>query len=265
MSARVPHIPHIPHAPHLHVGESADASDHPVSRRARGEGAPDLVTRVHTKLRSLIVHGRLAPGSRIVESAIAERLGVSRTPVRGALQQLQREGFVVARSSAKRVQLNVAPLSREDGRELFWVVGELEGLAAHHAAELPDDARLPLVRLLREINGELRAESTARRPDAQHIFDLHTRFHQSYVDVAAGRRLLALHEVIKPQAERYRRFYSTILGGAIEPSLREHDEIIEHIAAGRAEEAAWAARQNWRNAADRLIRTIDLKGEFGGW
>lgn len=231
----------------------------------RHEGEPDLATQVHRKLRSLIVLGHLAPGSRVVESTVAERLGVSRTPVRGALQQLQREGFVVARESARRTQLTIAPLSREDGHELFWVVGELEGLAAHNAAALPDAARAELVRQLRTINEGLRSESRAARPDARHIFDLHTRFHQSYVDAAAGARLLALHEVIKPQAERYRRFYSTALGGAIGPSLDEHEAIIGHIAAGQAEEAARAARQNWRNAAERLVQTIELKGEMGGW
>lgn len=231
----------------------------------REDGEPDLATQVHRKLRSLIVLGQLAPGSRVVESAIAERLGVSRTPVRGALQQLQREGFVVSREAAKRAQLTIAPLSRDDGRELFWVVGELEGLAAHHAAALDDDARAGLVRELRAINEDLRAESLAARPDAHRIFDLHTRFHQSYVDAASGPRLLALHEVIKPQAERYRRFYSTALGGAIEPSLNEHDAIIDHVAGGRPDEAALAARQNWRNAAERLAHTIEVKGELGGW
>lgn len=235
------------------------------ARCLRHDGAADLATQVHRKLRSLIVLGQLAPGSRVVESAVAERLGVSRTPVRGALQQLQREGFVVSREAAKRAQLTIAPLSREDGRELFWVVGELEGLAAHLAATLPDPEREGLARQLGDINEALRSESLAARPDPHHIFDLHTRFHQSYVDAAAGARLLGLHEVIKPQAERYRRFYSTALGGAIGPSLDEHEAIIGHIAAGRAEEAARAARQNWRNAAERLVHTIDQQGELGGW
>ncbi|MHB1225154.1 MAG: GntR family transcriptional regulator [Gemmatimonadaceae bacterium] len=235
------------------------------ARCLRHDGASDLATQVHRKLRSLIVLGQLAPGSRIVESAVAERLGVSRTPVRGALQQLQREGFVVAREAARRTQLTIAPLSREDGCELFWVVGELEGLAAHLAASLPDSDRDALVGQLRAINEELRSESLAARPDTHHIFDLHTRFHQSYVDAAAGARLRGLHEVIKPQAERYRRFYSTALGGAIGPSLDEHEAIIGHIADGRADEAARAARENWRNAAERLVRTIELKGELGGW
>jgi len=54
---------------------------------------PDMVYR---ELRELIVSGRLAPGTRLVETMVADRLGVSRTPVRSAFQRLQQEGYAVA-------------------------------------------------------------------------------------------------------------------------------------------------------------------------
>ncbi|MFB6240160.1 MAG: GntR family transcriptional regulator, partial [Gemmatimonadota bacterium] len=52
----------------------------------------------YTRLRELIVRGQLAPGSRIIETDVAERLGVSRTPVRSALQRLEQEGFIESES-----------------------------------------------------------------------------------------------------------------------------------------------------------------------
>jgi len=55
----------------------------------------DSLTLAFQRLREMIVSGQLSPGSRIIESELAERLGVSRTPVRGALQLLQREGLVI--------------------------------------------------------------------------------------------------------------------------------------------------------------------------
>ena len=85
---------------------------------------------VYERLRELIIDGRLAPGTRIVETDVAARLGVSRTPVRGALQRLQQEGFVVDSPTLQQTRPTVAPLTSEDARELFLLVGALEGLAA---------------------------------------------------------------------------------------------------------------------------------------
>src|SRR6058998_4258214 len=92
---------------------------------------------VYARLRDLIVQGSLAPGSRIVETEIASRLGVSRTPVREALQRLQQEGFVNGAPGAQQSRLTVAPLTRADVHELLNIVGELEGLGARWAAGLP--------------------------------------------------------------------------------------------------------------------------------
>src|ERR687889_2594538 len=89
---------------------------------------------VYERLRELIIDGRLAPGTRIVETEVAARLGVSRTPVRGALQRLQQEGYVVDSPTLQQTRPTVAPLTSDDARDLFLLVGALEGLAAYRAA-----------------------------------------------------------------------------------------------------------------------------------
>src|SRR5688572_4028025 len=89
---------------------------------------------VYARLRDLIVQGSLGPGSRIVETEIATRLGVSRTPVREALQRLQQEGFVIGAPGAQQSRLTVAPLTRDDVHELLDIVGALEGLGAYRGA-----------------------------------------------------------------------------------------------------------------------------------
>jgi DNA-binding GntR family transcriptional regulator len=94
----------------------------------------DRVTLAYRRLRELIVTGRLAPGSRIIETAVAARLGVSRTPVRAALQRLQQEGYVVVASPGQQSRMAVAPLTQEDAIELFGMVSAVEGLAANGAA-----------------------------------------------------------------------------------------------------------------------------------
>jgi DNA-binding GntR family transcriptional regulator len=226
---------------------------------------PDMAAQAYDRLRELIVLGRLSPGSRIVENDVAERLRMSRTPVRGALQQLVREGYVIRGGGEKRARLAVAPLTADDGEELFQLVGELEGMAARLAAEEPRGARLTIASRMREANQRLRQEAASPDPDARSMFELHTQFHLAYVRGAAGPRLLNLHAAVTPQAERYRRFYSHALGNNVQPLLDEHDLIIDGIETGNPEGAAASARANWHNAGGRLRRIIETSGERGAW
>ena len=222
-------------------------------------------TQVYGQLRALIVQGRLAPGSRIIETDIAERLGVSRTPVREALQRLQQEGYVVGAPLAHQSRLTVAPLTKQDVRELLNIVGTLEGLAAFGAAELAAGDRAALARSLRALNADFRRAAEAHPTDHNSVYDLDEAFHQRLVEQGAGARLRSLHEAVKPQAERYIRMYISLLVGDIRPSVDEHEMIIRAIRDGDADAAQHAVQTNWRHAAERLGKVIEVAGERGSW
>jgi DNA-binding GntR family transcriptional regulator len=226
---------------------------------------PDLVHQAYVEIRNLIVTCRLAPGARIHESEAALRLGSSRTPVRAALQRLQQEGYVTGASPGRRARPTVTPLTVEDARELFEIVGDIEGLAAERAAQLPLPSRRALVRRLTRLNADYLGASSSRQPEPDRLFTLDTQFHRAYVDAGAGSRLLALHDAIKPQVERYVRVYQTALLDAIRTSVREHEVIIEKIGSGPPEAAHQAVVTNWRNAADRMRAVIGSRGETGSW
>ncbi|HEY5219801.1 MAG TPA: GntR family transcriptional regulator [Gemmatimonadaceae bacterium] len=220
---------------------------------------------VYTRLRDLIVQGQVAPGSRIVETEIAARLGVSRTPVREALQRLQQEGYVMGAPGAQQSRLTVAPLTRDDVHELLDLVGSLEGLGARRAAELSPEARRPLVRELRALNGEFLKAGRANPVDHSRLYDADERFHRRVVEAGEGPRLMALHDAAKPQAERYIRMYISMLTGDIKSSVDEHDAITDAIDEGQPESAQRAVEVNWRHAADRLAKVIEAVGERGSW
>jgi DNA-binding GntR family transcriptional regulator len=220
---------------------------------------------VYVRLRDLIVQGSLAPGSRIVETEIAGRLGVSRTPVREALQRLQQEGYVMGAPGAQQSRLTVAPLTRDDVHELLDIVGSLEGLGARRAAQLPVEPRKSLVKELRAQNGDFLKAGRATPMDHSRLYDADERFHRRVVEAGVGPRLIALHDAVKPQAERYIRMYISMLTGDIRSSVDEHDAIIDAIDEGRAESAQVAVETNWRHAADRLGKVIEVVGERGSW
>src|ERR1700682_1004583 len=127
----------------------------PREQARRASGATERANKLYDSLRNLIVRGQLAPGARIVETEVAERFGVSRTPVRAAFQRLEREGYVTA-STTHQARMTVAPLTREDVQELLEIVAELEGIAARSAALLSAAEREKLAKELAALNAEFR-------------------------------------------------------------------------------------------------------------
>ena len=232
-----------------------------VPGKARKRARPQ---QVYERLRELIIDGRLAPGARIVETDVAARLGVSRTPVRGALQRLQQEGFVVDSPTLQQTRPTVAPLTSEDARELFLLVGALEGLAAHRAALGTQPQRTALAASLADINEAFASAAAAKRPDHGRIFELDEQFHHRYM-IAAGPRVLAIHATVKPQAERYERLYVSMLEAELQTSVVEHRAIVRAIRTGNAPGARAAVETNWRNAAERLAAVVAASGERGSW
>src|ERR1700691_218351 len=108
------------------------------------------------EIRELIVHGRLSPGSWIVEGDLARHLAMSRTPVRGALAWLQREGYVIEHKNTRKSRLVVAPLTKEDAGELYSIIGHVEGLAGRQTAALPKVRRMEIAGRLKGFNNQLR-------------------------------------------------------------------------------------------------------------
>jgi DNA-binding GntR family transcriptional regulator len=236
-----------------------------VTKAHNSGGRDDRVSTTYRRLRELIVRGRVAAGARLIETELASRLGVSRTPVRAALLRLEQEGYILSPGAGLRARPTVVALTREDAAELFNIIAEVEGLAARRAASLPLPERRRLVRELRRLNAGLLKAAMARRPDPNRLFRLDEEFHAHYVHHAAGPRLLALHQSIKPQAERYVRVYVNALVDEIGTSVAEHNVIIRAIESGNADAAQRAVETNWRNAAERLGRVILTMGEHGSW
>lgn len=237
-----------------------------MSIQIHNDGSPDLVTQTYERLRELIVHGKLAPGSRIIETDLAQRLGVSRTPVRSALHRLHQEGLVLSADTGKNARLSVAPLTLEDGRELLNILGAMEGLGAGWAAELADEARLRLVERMHGINDRLREILRGGDADPGEVFELHSRFHRLPLEQIDAPRLLAMHGAIRPQVDRYRRIYiSSVPSGAFAAEMSEHEPILETLERGDARGARAATQANWARAADRLGQIIAAVGDRGSW
>lgn len=219
---------------------------------------------VYDRLRELIIRGRLAPGARVVEQEVAERMGMGRTPVREALQILVQEGWLVGSEGGRR-QLTVAPLLEDDVAELFPLLGDLESAALRNLDRLTDEARARLVEHARAANRRF-GETVAQVPiDAEGAFSSHKTFHATLTESLAGPRLAWLLGMVRPQVERYEWFYGTLLQGTLDVATDEHEAVVRAIEARDAAGAAEAVRTNWVNASRRLRAVIHRVGERGAW
>lgn len=213
-------------------------------------------------LRGLIVRGGLAPGARLRETELARKLGVSRTPVREALGRLEHEGFVrTQRGEERREATVVAPLTIRDARELFYLVGALEGVAARWTAQLPTEEREGLCDALSRANRAFMAAAGDAIRDAPSLMALDGAFHQRIVEPTAGARLLSTWEVLKPHTVRYTWAYRDYFAEHAEEAARDHEAIIEAIRRGDPEGADRAAAANYWNGARRITTIMTVAGE----
>jgi DNA-binding GntR family transcriptional regulator len=155
-----------------------------VTPDALGANHQELWNAVCEELRSLIVTGEFAPGERLVETALAERFGVSRGPVRSALVELERVGLV---TSVARRGTYVAQFSRADIDELFAVTCALERLAAREAAT---HATAEQVGRLEELLLDL--GTAQRRGDRAKTVFADLDLHHELMAVSGNQRLLRL-------------------------------------------------------------------------
>ena len=236
------------------------------SRRPSGKAEHGTsVTTAFQRIRELIVHGKLSPGTWIVEGDLCKHLNMSRTPVRGALYLLQREGYVQELRNASKSRMVVSSLTKEDAGELYPIIGRLEGLAGRRAAELPGPARAELADKLKQINGQLIRIAQQRTLEGSSIFDLDREFHRLIVTAGAGPRLMTLHRAIEPQTERYWRLYASSIINNLTTSTEEHEAIIKALIASDPDTLEEALKLNWENGCKRLAYVIDVFGERGSW
>jgi len=233
-------------------------------RSAKAEHGTSVDT-AFQRIRDLIVLGKLAPGSWIVEGDLCEHLNMSRTPVRGALYLLQREGYILESRNGSKTRITVAPLTKEDANELYLLIGRIEGLAGRRTAALPKAEREELAGKLEAINGKLAQIAEDRGFNGPAIFDLDHEFHRLLVTAGSGSRLATLHRAIEPQTERYWRLYASSIIHELHVSVAEHAKIIAALVEGDADALERALCINWENGCKRLALVIDIFGERGSW
>jgi DNA-binding GntR family transcriptional regulator len=199
--------------------------------------SPRTLLREHAlnALRAAIVDGTLAPGERLVDAELCAWLGVSRTPVREALAQLEKAGLVEIKPGSRTV---VTPLDGRAAAEAQAVAASMHELATRTA--VPRLAEVDLAAMT-TANAGFAAALAAGDVDAAIAAD--DAFHRVFVDRADNRMLAAILDDVTPLLRRMERMRFGALAGR--SSFAQHDSIVRLAADGNAEGAAAFARANW--------------------
>lgn len=188
-------------------------------------------TDAYSLLLEAIDVGVFKPGDRLVESDLAERFGVSRTPIREALQRLETQSLLTRDGRS----LIVASLSHNQMSELYVVRAELEGLAARLAARHAADEEIEVLRAMIEEDRKLVADPSA-------LSRANRRFHKQ-IHLASHNRYLVQQLDLVHRSMALMATTSLAAEGRGEVAMEEHHAIVEAIA-HRDEDAAQEALRN---------------------
>lgn len=218
--------------------------------RLKRESAVDAVYQV---LRQAILSSALKPGERLDVEGLGEKLGVSLTPVRNAIHQLDAEGLIEIRP---RSGTFVANLSCQDVEETFEIRMALESLAAEKAVKNIKASDLKrLKELLKSLRKPVRNEDERKRHEHDNI-----ELHQILVNASGNRRLIDMYEALNAHIKIARIHASDRNWSSRLPEEQaEHEEIVNAIEEGDSKKVIAALRKHINRAKDSLIAALNAR------
>ncbi|HYE68104.1 MAG TPA: GntR family transcriptional regulator [Anaerovoracaceae bacterium] len=204
---------------------------------------------VYEELRSLILTGKIKPGTRMMEIELAEDMGVSRTPIREAIRKLEKEGLVVIEP---RKGAYASEVSVKDMEDILEVRANLEGLAAYLAAERMTDAEKKALDEIKE-----KFQQAVDEGNMAEMISNDTKFHHMIVESSRNNHLIHMVEQLQELVLRFRYIYYKDFKRA-EDMLPEHKRIFEEIVNGNGANARFEAF----NHIDKLMDMIKHEESF---
>jgi DNA-binding GntR family transcriptional regulator len=202
-----------------------------------------LTAAVKDEISSLILSGQLAAGQKLTEHELAERLGVSRGPVREALLGLEEAGLV---RLAKNRGMYVREISAEEAGDLYEVRAGLEGWAGRILAPKITDAQ---VAQLRAMVAEM-SESIVRN-DLNAYFPQNIRFHEVIVEMTGNVKLVMLYRRIINEMHLIRRH--ELAASGMRRSVQEHADIVSALETRSGARAAAAMEAHVLGGRERFL------------
>lgn len=204
---------------------------------------------VFNTLRKAILKGELEPGERLMEKQLAEKMGVSRTPIREAIRKLELEGLVVM---IPRKGAEVAMITEQDIKDVLEVRAALESLAVKLACLRMDKGNM---NELLAINDAFMG--AAKRKDVETVIKKDVEFHDVIYSATKNYKLTGMINNLQEQIYRFRVEYIRQLDD-FTSLMEEHEEIVSAIVANESDKAQAIATKHIENQEEAVIRQITI-------
>ncbi|MDB5980461.1 MAG: transcriptional regulator, GntR family [Pseudomonas sp.] len=214
------------------------------NRKARTESSVALV---QAEIERLILAGDLVPGERINESSLAERLGLSRGPIREASRMLVQTGLV---KSVLNRGLFVSEISAKDALDIYDIRIAMFGLAARLAAQYMNKERITKLQDLVD-----RMEDAAEGDSIEAFYPLNRAFHDEVEAGADNPRIVELMQQLERQLHLFRQ-KALIRPGAMRASNNEHRALLLALKKGDSVEAGLIAERHIQAGRQRLLTSL---------
>ena len=202
---------------------------------------------IFNTLREAIIVGELKPGERLMEVQLAEKMGVSRTPVREAIRKLELEGLV---NMIPRKGAHVADLSVKDIMDALEVRACLDVLATALSAERITDEELKELKRV-----QLQFVQYVEKGNLQGLVKKDVEFHDIIYNSSRNEKLIQITNNLREQVQRFRVIYLKDYDSTKE-IIKEHTEIFEALEKRDRELAQKVAQKHIKNQEIAIIRSI---------
>lgn len=198
-------------------------------------------------IEDMIISGELIAGDRINESTLAERLGISRGPIREACRSLEQAGLLTSKTNRG---MYVREVSLDEARELYELRGAIAGLAGELIVKRASDRDIEqLQRLVRQM------QVAADEENSDEYYRLNLGFHDALIEQSQNAALEDTYRKIVNQLHLLRR-RGLVDSGNLQVSNSEHRRIVDAFGKRDTDEAARAMRDHVANGFARFITSI---------
>jgi len=211
------------------------------------EKHPTLRERIVDSIKEAVIQGTLKPGERVPEPELAERFGISRTPIREAFRQLETEGFITV---TPRKGAIVSPITDKDVRDFYAIKSLLEGYAAMVACSKLSEKEVQKMESLNE-----QMARCAKNNDPTTFSRIDNQFHNVFLSACGNEKLTKLLHTLVQQFERF-RMASISLPGRMNSSVKQHADIIGALRRKDVDLVEELVKLNAEQGAEILVKEI---------